>query len=98
MKMPSAENANPTAAELKLRVVGVTAVQHFNRASKIDRTLRPGVWLPCAANRARVGVALLPILSSMQQSASSFGYEATPQTLFLNILKLFFNKNFYQKC
>lgn len=44
-KIPSAETANPTAAELKLRDGGVTAVEYFNRASKIDHRLHPGAGL-----------------------------------------------------
>lgn len=87
-KIPSAETANPTAAELKLRDGGVTAVEYFNRASKIDHRPHPGAEL-CAGVQWRAGgVVWSPTLPSMQQSASPAGWEARLQPQFWTFLKL----------
>lgn len=66
-KVPSAETANPTAAELKLRDGGDAAAEYFNRASKPGRRPRPGAGL-CARVQWRArGVARSSSLPSTQQ-------------------------------
>lgn len=87
-EIPSAETANPTAAELKLKDGGVTAVEYFNRASKIDHRPHPGAG-PCAGVQSYAGgVAWSTTLPSTQQSACVAEWEARLQPQFWTFLKL----------